>query len=49
MNYSKPEVNTLGQAKSVIEQNNTIKTPHQVLDANPKSTEKASAAYDLDD
>lgn len=47
MNYRKPEVNMLGQAKSVIESSQTIKTPPSVLEgAGPA---KCSPAYDLDE
>jgi len=46
MNYSKPEVNLLGQAKNVIEQSQTIKPPHTVVET---PTSKCSPAYDLDE
>jgi len=47
MNYSKPEVNNLGQARSVIEANHAIKRPPQVLET-PVPT-YCTAAYDLDE
>lgn len=46
MNYSKPKVNTLGQAKRVIESNLQMKTPKVVFDGIPHN---ANPAYDLDE
>ncbi len=47
MNYSKPEVKTLGDAKNVIEQSQTIKTPKTVLEGSGPA--RCSPAYDLDE
>jgi hypothetical protein len=47
MNYSKPEANNLGRAKSVIEQNHTIKGPWAVESLIPPT--HCSPAYDLDE
>ena len=47
MNYSKPEVNILGQAKSVIESSQTIKNPKTVLEGSGPA--RCSPAYDLDE
>jgi len=47
MNYSKPEVNNLGQAKSMIEQNHTIKGSFPVMET-PVGP-RCSPAYDLDE
>ncbi len=45
MNYSKPEVNTLGKAKAVIESLGKNHPP--VIDGGP--TQFKSPAYDLDE
>jgi hypothetical protein len=47
MNYTKPEVNTLGDATTVIERINGHKPPTVTTDAPPVPT--ASPAYDLDE
>jgi hypothetical protein len=46
MNYTKPEIATLGEAVRVIEQR-TAKTPQQVFEAINKPM--LNAAYDLDE
>jgi hypothetical protein len=47
MNYSKPEVNTLGQAEMVIEQINHLKPPTSPFDGTQRN--KLVPAYDLDE
>jgi hypothetical protein len=47
MNYSKPEVNTLGQAKSVIENAQGIKPLSTVTDG--VKPNRLPPAYDLDE
>jgi hypothetical protein len=49
MNYTKPEVKTLGQAKSVIEQSPLIKQVTGVLDSSQPPRNKFNPAYDLDE
>jgi hypothetical protein len=46
MNYSKPEVNTLGEAKSVIER--TGKAAPVAIDP-PLNNKTPNPAYDLDE
>jgi hypothetical protein len=48
MNYSKPEVNILGQAMSVIEQNHAVKPPFTAQETLIPPA-KCSPAYDLDE
>jgi hypothetical protein len=45
MKYTKPEVNTLGEARTVIE--TILQKPHQTPFESP--TKQVSAAYDLDE
>jgi hypothetical protein len=47
MNYSKPEVKTLGQAKAVIERTGQKAPPINVFDPPTKLT--LNPAYDLDE
>jgi hypothetical protein len=46
MNYTKPEVNTLGDATTVIETINPLKPPVQQFET---GTRMQLAAYDLDE
>jgi hypothetical protein len=48
MNYTKPEVNTLGDAKTTIEFNGQIKPTPKTTDPNVLHP-TASPAYDLDE
>jgi hypothetical protein len=47
MNYRKPEVNTLGDATTVIEQINGVKPPTSPFDGTQRN--KLVPAYDLDE
>lgn len=49
MNYTKPEVKTLGQAKSVIEQSPLTKLVVGQIDASQPPRNKFNPAYDLDE
>ena len=47
MNYTKPEVSTVGDAATVIEKINNSKAPTPVVEPQPHPT--AAPAYDLDE
>jgi hypothetical protein len=49
MNYSKPEVSTLGQAKIVIEGTVRPKITHGTFDGGQAPLSYVAPAYDLDD
>ncbi|MBZ5664199.1 MAG: hypothetical protein LAO30_06300 [Acidobacteriia bacterium] len=49
MNYSKPDVSTLGQAKSVIEQTPVTTKLSTSSDGGPIGFNKPNPAYDLDE
>jgi hypothetical protein len=49
MNYTKPEVNTLGQAKTVIAQGGTVKPTGSPWDGGSAMTKTVIPAYDLDE
>jgi hypothetical protein len=49
MKYSKPEANNLGQAKSVIETNHSVKPPFTAIEQLGPPKTYCSPAYDLDE